>query len=287
MRIAFLNRKRDYLGGDLIALDATLAALQRAGVDCWDGTEDLKSLGRADLIHVFHCNFLWSRGNFKVATWEEKPYVVTPIFYPDEDCGLKPKEIAAWLQMASVILPFSCTEGEEMRVWLGECIPYTPIPNGTDSIFHAFGEGSDRVGVCSVGARKNDGKRRAAVEEACHVLDIPFDYLQGFPHEAMPEQYKRRKVFVSASHTERMSLVIGEALCSGCRVLATSANRGNEWYPGLVTVDPNGSPEYFKEQIRKAYDMDLWDWRPNEAARRLTWSNVAQKLMKVYQEVLQ
>jgi glycosyltransferase involved in cell wall biosynthesis len=136
-------------------------------------------------------------------------------------------------------------------------------------------------------ARGNRGKNEDKIEEACHALGIPFTLIFAYDHAEMPEQYRKYKVFISASTTERMSLVVGEALCAGCRVLATTANRGNEWYPGLATIDPNGTPEHFEERIGKTYHADSWDWSPNTAARHLTWDGVTQKLIGIYQEALQ
>jgi glycosyltransferase involved in cell wall biosynthesis len=284
MRIAFLNRERTWPGGDLVALDATMLALRRRGVECCEGVHGLK---HADLIHIFHCTFPWSRENFRAAAEAGKPYVVTPIFYPD---GLEigPAELAVHLKRATAVLPFSITEGEEMCAWLGEHIPYTPIPNGTDPAFHAFPLGGfSRVGVCASNPRASGGKQEEKIAAACQAAAIPFTLIRGYDYDKMPSQYSRYRVFVSASTTERMSLAIGEALCVGCRVLATMANRGNEWYgPGLAKIDPCGSPEYFRLRIHTAYHAPSWDWTSNNKARQLTWDGAAEKLMKVYLEAL-
>ncbi len=93
------------------------------------------------------------------------------------------------------------------------------------------------------------------------------------------------KVFVNASGSERMSLTIGEALCADCRVLATNQNWGNEWYEGLVTFDPTDETK-LEHLIRWALNSPTWDYRPNAAARCITWDWVAGKLEEVYREVL-
>jgi hypothetical protein len=308
VRVAFLNRPAGGdPGGDRIAIDATMEALRRNGVTCKDFTGDYGGVFHADLAHIFHCNFRWSLENCELAMQAGKPYVVTPVFYP-EDRGVTPFEIVYYLQRASAVLPFSKAEGEEMCKWLGEAraaehgtkpeditwdlhgwIPYKAIPNGTDYVFHAADGGPGRRGVCVAHARRGDGKRWSVVEEACHIAQLPFTFIQGFSHEEMPTLYRSHKVFISVSQSERMSLVIGEALCSGCRVLATTANRGNEWYgSGLATVDPDTYADRLAELIVNAYECDDtdWNWMPNVRARQLTWDYVAQELIKVYEEAL-
>ena len=284
MKVAILNRERTWEGGDLIAIDATMTALRELGVDCWYG--NARPLREADLVHIFHVNYPWSRENFRLATVAAKPYVVTPTFYP-VDRGMAPAEMASHLRRAAAVLPFSHTEGHEMQAWVGAKIPYTPIPNGTSKIFHAPDGGPGRVGVAAVAVRADDGKRWEVIRDACQELEIPFTFLTGLSREDLAAEYKRHRVLVSSSSTERMSLVIGEVLCAGCRVISTSANRGNEWYgPGLQTISPEGSVALFKSHIHPAYNSVDWDWSPNTYARNLTWDLVATQLLKVYQKVI-
>ena len=283
MRIAFLNRERTWAGGDLIAIDATMEALRRFGVECWYGAEHLE---RADLVHIFHCNYPWSRTNFRLAVEAGKPYVVTPVFYP-EDRGMGRTEMLEHLLRAEAVMPFSRTEGKEMQQWVGKEVPFTPVPNGTSWAFHAPNGGAERTMVKASAMRADDGKRWEVIAEACRRLNLPFTLLAGITHQDLPQHYRRCRVFVSASGTERMSLVIGEALCAGCRVLSTVANRGNEWYePHLEKVDPGGSVEHFMRRIEAAYHVEGWCWEPNERARAMTWSRTARALVEVYQEVL-
>ena len=80
-----------------------------------------------------------------------------------------------------------------------------------------------------------------------------------------------------------MSLTIGEALCAGCRVMATTGNRGNEWYgDGLYTFDPK---DLTADMIERAYNAKEWDYSPNAAARKLTWDSVALQLKGFYEQV--
>ena len=102
MNIAILNREPSaFPGGDLIAIDELLHALTELGICAvylhgdWT-SEDLK---RFDVIHIFHCNFSWSRSNF-AKTWASGvPYVVTPIFYPEKNYGMSPEQINEALRL--------------------------------------------------------------------------------------------------------------------------------------------------------------------------------------------
>ena len=104
----------------------------------------------------------------------------------------------------------------------------------------------------------------------------------------MPQLYKSHRVFVHAADLEVMSLVIGEALCANCRVLATNTNPGNVWYPGLVTFTPHmpANKSALREKLASAYECPHWDYAPNEAARTLTWDYVAAQLKQLYEEIL-
>jgi glycosyltransferase involved in cell wall biosynthesis len=270
-------------------------ALRQRGHDCietgWDYDRIL--LGNFDLCHIFHTNFSWSWGNFQAVMRAGKPFVLTPIYYPDLLAGITRSQLTELLSQAAYILPFSRREMDEIKTdWPVTGISrFEVIPNGTDSSFHAdqFSNSENRHGVLCVAARMGD-KNMSIVAGICDELGIACTLITGVAHKELPPIYARHKVFVNASGSERMSLTIGEALCAGCRVLATTENRGNEHYPGLVKFSPVGdlSRAALKGLIRGAALMpgDDWDWRPNEAARRLTWDQVAKDLDSVYRSVI-
>ena len=280
MRVAFLNRPRNSWGGDLAAIDYTCAELAKLGVET---VYDPARLDLFDLIHIVHVNFNWSRENFRRAREAEKSYVVTPTFYPG-NYGMSESEIREVINGSSAVMPFS--EGELIDIvrCVGGVKETRIIPNGTDQIFHACTD-DHAVGVCTAAAR-DYRKGTERVEAACQSIGLPFTYLTGLPPEQMAQEYRKHRVFVSMSESERMSLVIGEALCSGCRVIATTENRGNEWYPGLVRLSPAAPIGRLAQVIREAYDAPVWDWRPNEAARKITWDSVAVQIKAVYERVL-
>jgi glycosyltransferase involved in cell wall biosynthesis len=92
-------------------------------------------------------------------------------------------------------------------------------------------------------------------------------------------------VFVHSSPDDRMSLTVGEALCSGCRVISSDRDRGNEWFPGLKSCDPEDEDALF-QWIGMAWRSEQWDWRPNERAREMTWEAAARQWLRVYEEAL-
>jgi|SRR5579872_873941 len=298
MRIAFLNRGREtHEGGDLIALDATMAALRRRGIECVETGWDSEQIKHFDLAHVFHCQFSWSWGNYEAIKRAGKPYVLTPVFYPGPLLsGIEWRQLEKIVLDSSRVLTFSRKEMLEMyNASTTTGIPlalssagYSIIPNGTDPAFHCrhLREVTPSLRrVLTVSARGESDKNVGTVKRICERSDIPFHCATDLPHADLPAVYAGYGVFVNASGSERMSLTIGEALCANCRVLATRENQGNEWYEGLVTFDPNDETK-LEHLIRWATTSPTWDYRPNAAARCLTWDWVAMKLEAVYREVL-
>ncbi len=292
MRICFLNRGRETgPGGDVIALDATMDALRRRGVECeetgWD--RDRMRDGRFDVAHIFHCNFSWSFGNYQAVRDVGLPYVLTPVYYPGPLLsGLTLGNLKEIVRHTSRVLPFSNIERRHMDClsFSGSSgVPAIVIPNATDPMFNFADTNRSRCGVCCISARGESDKNLPMVRRIAQRLGYNLIAFTDTPHEELARELRYLKVFVNASGSERMSLSIGEALCAGCRVLATNQNWGNEHYPGLATFDP--ADELRLELLIKwALESPDWDYRPNAAARCITWDWVAEKLEGVYREVI-
>ena len=124
------------------------------------------------------------------------------------------------------------------------------------------------------------------IEAACALAGLQFEVFRHIPYDLMPMAYRRYRVFASASRSDRMSLAVGEALCSGCRVISSTANRGNEWYYGLATVSPDSAIVEWAKWLRAAHECATWDDRPNMAARAMTWDVVAERLKVEYERAL-
>lgn len=290
-RIAFLNRAPSaYPGGDILSIADLTEALAHLGEEAtyvygnWT-PDDLKAF---DIVHIRHMNFSWSVFNVEQTLTSGVPYVLTPIFYPTLNLGAGLKQMVGAVKHASAILPFSPYEWGEMQETLGvthENLSF--VPNGTSRAFHApdVGTDIDRAFVVTASIRGEDSKGCRDVVKACQEAHLPCEVVTDVPYERMPEVYRRARVFVNASDSERMSRTIGEALCSGCRVLATKHNRGNWWYGnGLVEIDPERD---LATAIPYAYNAEVWDYTPNALARNLTWDMVARQLVDVYGGVLE
>lgn len=300
MKVAVLNRQRAaHPGGDLTQIDATIEALGALGITAEYAPEGwtLDWLRGFDLAHIFHCNFGWSLYNYKRCKDAGMQYVITPIFYPDTTLGATRSEIREMLSWSARVLPHSRWERAEISRTIGGDLPFHDelIPNGTGSEFYWYdGQGSrlvsallqiaPREGVLCVTARPGD-KNSSVVELVCGGLGVPYRCATGLSRGELIAAYRAARVFVNASDSERMSLTIGEALCAGCRVVATDMNRGNEWYgPGLVTTKIGNLA--LSKAIRNAHEAqdNEWDYSPNRLARQITWGRVARMLVRVYEE---
>lgn len=300
MRVCFLNRGRETMpGGDCVGLDATMDALRKRGIECeetgWD--RQRMSTGRFDLAHIQHCNFSWSWGNYEAVRDVGLPYVLTPVYYPGQAkysveapllSGITLDQLKEIVNNAKIVLPFSRREARELH-YATATWPSTwrYLPNATDPQFYGP-DNRDHMSVLdvlAVSARGDSDKNITIVREVCERLGRTLTVATGLSRADLAAEYRCHRVFVNASSSERMSLTIGEALCAGCRVLATDQNWGNEWYESLVTFDPSNEIR-LEHLIRWALSSPDWDYRPNAAARCLTWDWVAEKLEGVYKEVL-
>lgn len=290
MRVAILNRQREaFPGGDLVQIDATMAALAKLGVECEYAPEGwtLNWLRTFDLAHMFHVNFGWSVYNWQRIAEARVPYVVTPIFYPDLTLGADDITIGMMLGRAQAVMPFSRTEYHELVSAVGEeCLPpmVCLVPNGTDPMFRGPLDSEGRSGVLCVAARPGD-KNSETVARLCSEMEIDYRCAWGIEdRRELANVYRQSLVFVNASTSERMSLTTGEALVAGCRVIDTKGNRGSEWYgKGLVRVDPADTTR-LAAWIALATHGDQWDYSPNKVAQKLTWDHVADQLALVYKQ---
>jgi len=288
MKIAWLNRGRHtHQGGDLIQLDATMEALRRRGIECVETGWDAEKIrrGNFDLCHIMHSNFDWSWGNYQAVMCAEKPYVLTPIYYPGLLAGINEKQLKTIVHGAELVLPFSNREAQELREAVGY-FPYEAIPNGTDPIFHCDTPASEREGVLCVSARGENDKNIPLVKAACEKLGIPFTCVTGVPHSEMPAIYAKHRVYVNASESERMSLTVGEALCAGCVVVDNPGNRGSEWYGGYHCREELRNIDYWLPALYRSHVNWGRFTDANKWARQFTWDYVADRLSEIYRWVL-
>lgn len=272
-------------GGDQILVGYLIRELRKLGVEIEHiyGGGLAGKLAHFDLAHIVHINCSACRTNFRAVGEAKVPYVVTPMFFP-EVVDVPREEQARWLEGARCVMPFSNAENAEIRTGTGALYSWRVIPSGTDPRFHAE-PSDDRVGVCA--SDWNGTKFTGTIKCACDELGIPFTRFMGqIPDHELPGEYRKYRIFATATTSDRMSLAVGEALCSGCRVISSEANRGNEWYPNLATINPKFPHVVWKERIAGAYRAKDWDYTPNHAARQLTWERTARETAEVYRSVL-
>ena len=282
MNIAYLNRNPDtHPGGDLIMMHCLMAALEKLGVHCTNiyGEWSPETLHQYDLVVIQHSNFTWSKDNWWKTLASRRPYVVLPIFYPTDALGMTYSEIRTMFENASAVVPLSFTEAREIRTLTGYSGPFHVIPHGTEERFH-WRDGGDRPYVMCANARGDKGEQ--LVKRVCDRLGLHCLYARQTSHKDMPEVYKSAKVFVHSSPDDRMSLTVGEALCSGCRVISSTGDRGNEWFPGIVACDPQREND-ISSWIYAAWNAEHWGWTPNETARTMTWEKAALAWKRVYE----
>ena len=259
-----------------------MAALERLGVHCTNiyGEWGPEHLHEYDLVVIQHCNFTWSRDNWWKTLASRRPYVVLPIFYPTDALGMNYSEMRTMFENASAVVPLSFTEAREIGQLTGFAGPFHVIPHGTEERFSWHQPMIERQFVMCANARGDKGE--SLVERVCGRLNLPFRYVIGVPHEKLHLVYRQAKVFVHSSPDDRMSLTVGEALCSGCRVISSTGDRGNEWFPGIVECDPKDE-ELLEIAIAGAWNYPEWDWSPNETARTMTWERAALAWKRVYE----
>lgn len=283
MKVAFLNRNpTTHPGGDLIMLRCLMEALIKLGVECENiyGEWQPETLHRFDVVHVQHCNLSWSKDNWRKTLVSKRPYIVSPIFYPTDILGMTFKDIRLMFETASAVCPLSFKEAREITELTGFHGPFHIIPHGTEERFSWNQPMISQDFVMCANARGDKGE--SLVKKVCERLDLPFKYVRDVPHEKLHLVYRQAKVFVHSSPDDRMSLTVGEALCAGCRVISSNHDRGNEWYLGIKTCDPENENALF-HWIDVAWHAESWDWRPNEVARRMTWELAARRWLKAYE----
>lgn len=281
MRVVFINRNPStHQGGDLIMLDCLMAALRKLGVQCTNlyGEWGPEHLHQFDVVHLQHSNFTFTKEGWWKILASHRPYVVSPIFYPTDALGMNYDEMRSMFEQASAICPLSFKEAREITQLTGFSGPFHIIPHGTEERFQF--DGPDRQFVMCANARGQKGE--GLVEKVCQRLNLPFRYVTGIPHKALHQVYRQAKVFVHSSPDDRMSLTVGEALCSGCRVISSDRDRGNEWFPGLKACNPE-SEEDLLQWIGMAWRSEKWDYSPNAVARTMSWDVAARKWLKAYE----
>lgn len=293
LKIGVANRDPNaYHGGDNIQINAMIKALEMKGVFCHQPLEFKPNWSNYDVVHAYHLNFSWSNIIYNNIWEQNKPYFITAIFYPSTDLGSSAEQMKAYVEGALFTVVQSDWEKQELIEITGATeSKIRVIPNGVESSFIVYPphyeincEDKTRENVITVTAREGD-KNSYLVQKVCAELNIPYVNISGFKlkREELPDIYRKSRVFVNASDSERMSLTTHEALASYCKVISTEFNRGNQWFPGLVTCNPSNYHD-LKSKINFAYRATQWCYLPNDFAASLTWDIAAERYLECFRE---
>lgn len=280
MRVAVLNRDhRVYPGGDQVHIEELSRELRLLGIKrIYSPQWAINELKSFDFLHLYHLNFNWCYDNYQLACESGVPYVLTCIFYP-KLYTLDVPRMRQIVDGASAVVCYSQAEADELERFLGQKATHI-IPPGVASRFHNYQGPQYRTGVCTSAGRPGE-KNASLIQTKCRKLKLPYKHIYGVPHGLIHNEYFKYRVFVNASNSERFGLTILEALAANCRVLATVHSRGLEHLPGIVTIDPQNTSD-LDAKLVSAYDSEGWDFTPNEAARKMSWTSAAMKYQEIY-----
>jgi glycosyltransferase involved in cell wall biosynthesis len=259
MRILLQNRdEKGHFGGDMVQLHAYEQALKKLGHEAvYSSAMFNQDVSGFDMAWLFHVNFGWSWLQYQ--SLQGLPYFLFAIFYPQEFDVTK-GQMRELAENAKAVFFLSNKEKEEFEAFVGPFLKYNPVVvnNGVNKDLFYPGQ-EERKYVFSCG-RLESGKGHLKVIQACKELQIPVvvagslgdqtykdfciaenygQILNNIPYDQIGDYYRKAKVFVNASESERCSLTLIEASACGCGIVATTENRGNEWFGDkLETFNP-------------------------------------------------
>lgn len=310
MKILWQNRDPNtHTGGDMIQVNATIEALRKLGVECEFSCDMHRKLDDVDLVHLVHLNFGWTKHQYDNCMTQNKPYVITTLFYDTDELGVSKVDMAQILKDAKAVICNSVDEQLELIRWFGQIDNLFVIKNSVSDIFYN-NKTSGGGYVLSVG-RFEHFKGHIRVVEACIKLNIPVivvgslgdqayldvlnklqednprlvTIMRDIAYESMPGIYENAQVLVSASTSERDSLVLLEGMTSGCNIVATKYNRGNSNLDhqtlNQIMVDPE-NPDQLLLAIRKMWFRDRNYLKLKTKMIEWSWYDVANKLKQIY-----
>lgn len=304
MRVLFSNRSKEaWVGGDYIQMEKTAEALRAKGIDVVITDQDIflpvGMYQNFDIIHCWNFSMAWTRPQMGLAILHKKPIVCSMIYHQTDKFVTYPEQrfMASYLDKGIFL-----NEGEVKRFSKKVKLPQEKIEiigNGIDADwFKSPSRGSYALTVGRIGSFKG----QLEVAKACKYLKIPF-HIVGEPEdeeyfnkclkegaiykgimnkEELKEEYAGASVVVVASKNELMSLVAMEAIAMGKRLVMTS---GSEWKPEGIQYCKWGNVTSIKHAIEKSLSEPVNLKLKNEL-RKQTWENVADRLIKIYEETL-
>jgi len=313
MNILFVNREPSLLGGDTNKIAQYSIHLEEFGIECdyaWD--VNAVDFTKYDVIHGFHLGHELSYKFFLEAQRVKKPYVLSPIYFPDK--GMPSGYKAEMLRDADVVLYLSEGEKKFAEEEAGvEATKWYLLPNGIDPVFSKEGRmyshpnARDEDYVLCVG-RIDGRKNQARLAQACRNLDVPLllvgeivtneaanqvqvisNEWNGIwwedkaPHEALAECYRGAKVLACPSTYEIWPNVVAEGGLAGCNLVVSKNSLTFSDLEGVFSCEPKVAS--IEDAVGKAYAAPRGTGKFDVLFKEYTWERAARRLKEVYEEV--
>lgn len=312
MKIVIQNRdeRESHKGGDMVQVHEYVNNLIKLGDDAvYSPSWDMDFNGY-DIVHLFHLNFGWTWKHYLNVRKQNKPYVITTVFYPFENSDMDISMMCEILDNAERVFCMSVNECNEMIQFLNHEVPQEKIVitnNGVAEYFTPEGPKYDKLtDYVMTAGRWEAGKGHGKVIDACRRLGLPVlavgsygdqEFKKGcqasYPEalclehvepDVLATMYRGAKLYVCASNSERNNLCLMEAAACGCNLVSAPGNRGNEWYGPRLTIADPANNEALDLAIKLEYE------NPKEGfwiGKIPLWEEVTKQIREVYKNIYQ
>jgi glycosyltransferase involved in cell wall biosynthesis len=296
MKILLCNRdESSHMGGDAIQVRAYQKYMQQMGHEVDYHHELSFNAFGYDLAILFHINFGWTVYHHKCVQAAQTPYYVVPIYYPGLYSDTDHQRMKDILKGALKIICLSPLEKTELlnEFENPEIAEKTVvIDNGVDrEIFNWTNTDAVPREYVMTAGRIEGGKGHLLVQMACKELGLPCVSVgpngngnyrndckqlgrvdEGVDQKALADYYRRARVFVLGSDSERNNLTILEAAACGATVIDSTGNRGSSLHSFYICNPLN--PEELKQAIQYA-----WDNPRNDSDQVKSWDDIVRQIL--------
>ncbi len=308
MRVLFQNRpKNQWLGGDQVQLEKTMAALGKLGVDCEFNDQPFFSpavlLSDYDIVHLWNFSMLWTKYQLWCAKRQGRKVVCSMIYHATEVyVSHKEQQVMADQCDAMIFLNPGELERARRNIRIDESKVHF-IPNGIDSVWVTKRKQpySKKGYVLTVG-RLDGSKGQYETALACRELGIEYLCAGELNNESYAELcrdagavllgkvdhldliplYDNAAVHVIASFAEIYPLCVMEA---GARGLNSVVTDTCEWKDiPQVTWCRYGSAKSIANGITEALKLKK-NTEFRKKLKEMTWDSVGRQVLEVYKSI--
>ena len=223
------------------------------------------------------------------------------------------KSILEILSKASIILPNTLREYEQLLSIYKISPEYCIVPNGVDPVLFPANrpvKKDPQLVVCAarIEGIKNQQNLIKALNNTDYKLMIigspagnqseyykncrkiaadNISFIDQLPQEELMHYYQKAKVHILPSWFETCGLSSLEAGVSGCNIVVTEKGFTREYYEDFAFYCDPGSPTSIFEAVKKAIDSDYPKQFREVLLDRYTWSHAAEQTRFAYEKALQ